>query len=174
MRRSICAVLALIMLICPLLCACGGEYSGPQVGSWHADIKINDLDTGSLSSSDNMLLKLLGENIIFEINVDFSDDGTFVYKIDTDSLEKSISDAANAVLGSFSDFDASALVNTLVSMAATKLFNSEKSSYFGTYTIEDDRITAVDGDTLYFTLDNNKLIQTDSDGDVIAEFSRSK
>ena len=174
MRRCICAVLVLVLLICPLLSACGGEYGGPHVGSWHAKFKIGDLDLGSLSTSDNTILKMIGENVIFDINVDFSDDGTFLYKIDTDSLEKAVSGAANTVLGLFSDFDASALVNTLISLAATKLFNSDKSSYFGTYTVDGDRITAVDGSSLYFTIGDNKLTQTDRDGNVIAEFSRSK
>ena len=169
-QRSICIILAI----------CSGcnqnvepeQKIGPEVGLWHAELELSDL-SDSMSDEDRLLLTVVAGNIMFEVDAEFCEDGTFSYVMNTDKLEDAVSDTVSTVFGFFFDFDISLFVERLVEAALQDTVLGTKQDYTGTYTkSESNLITATDEANLYFKIKGNRLIQIDSEGNEILRFSR--
>ena len=174
MKRSICVLIVAVLLVCCILSSCGKVNTGPEVGEWHARLKMSDIDIGSLSDDEKALISLVTGETALEIDAQFSEDGTFLYQMNSDKLEQSISEKTNTIISLFTDVDLSYLVNNIVSLISKQVFTSDKRTYYGKYSSEKGKITAVDEDTLYFITENDQLIQLDRDGNVFARFDRAE
>lgn len=146
---------------------------GPEVGSWHAELKLSDIHTDSMSDEDKMLFSMLAGNIVFEMNAEFLEDGTFSYVINTDELEEGLSQSLSTMAGYFMDFDISLFTDRLIEAALAEVTQNMKDDYIGTYTVEDDIITAEDEGTLYFKVSANRLIQLDENGNEFVRFEKA-
>lgn len=128
---------------------------GPEVGVWHAEIKLSDI-SGSMSDEDKALMSMLAGNIMFEIDSEFCKDGTFTYVMNIDKLQEAISNSVSTVLGFFMKYDISLFTDRLVEAALQDALQSSKQNYSGKYTrSESNLITASDGDILYFKVTGN-------------------
>lgn len=181
-RRMIGLILVLVMTLtlftgCDALSGQGGQQAAaaPEVGVWHAEVRLSDL-TGSMSDEDRMLMAMLAGNIAFEVDVQFYGDGTFAYLVNTDQLQKALSDTVNTMFGFFFSYDISLFTDRLLEMAMKDAMQDVKQSYYGTYTKDaNDIITAVDGgEYIYFRLAVGRLIQIDSAGNEVLVFTKQK
>ncbi|MBQ7670067.1 MAG: hypothetical protein IJS45_05035 [Clostridia bacterium] len=145
---------------------------GPEVGAWHAEIKLNDV-SGSMSDEDKALMSMLAGNIMFEIDAEFCEDGTFTYVMNTDKLKESLSSSLSTVLGFFMNYDISLFTDRLIEAALQDALQSSKYNYAGTYeSFEDNLIMASDGDMLYFKVNGKTLIQLDDSGNEVVRFTK--
>lgn len=148
------------------------KEKGPEIGKWHAEIKLSDV-AGSMSEDDRMLMSMLAGNIMFEIDVEFCEDGSFTYIMNTDKLQEEISNSINKIIGFFFSYDVSLFVDRLVGTVLQDSFQSSKKEYAGKYTrSESNLITATDGDTIYFKVTDGYLIQIDDEGNNILRFTK--
>lgn len=177
-KNRIIATILILALFCTLLFTSCGETApeerlGAEVGKWHTEYSISDIDDSQMSQEDKMLLSMLAGNVMFEIDAEFCADGTFTYKINTEALEKALSESVSAIVSFFSDIDLSVFAERLVEAAMQDAMKSSKSDYAGSYSkSEDGLIIAVDEENLYFTVDANRLIQVDEDGTEIINFEK--
>lgn len=175
--KKITGIIALVLAVAMLFTGCaaqgGGKPApGPEVGVWHAEIKLSDL-SGSMSDEDKMLMSMLAGNIMFEVDAEFTEDGSFTYIMNTDKLEEAISGSVSTILGFFMSFDVSMFVERLVEAAMKDAMASSKQEYYGTYTKADDGlITATDGENLYFKVSASTLLQVDQNGEKVLRFKK--
>lgn len=177
-RMYIMAVLV-CLAIAVLVSGCSGSEQGetekvigPEVGSWHAELKLSDIDTDGMNDEDKLLFSMLAGNIMFEMDAEFLEDGTFSYVINTDKLEDGLSQSVSTIAGYFLDFDISLFTDRLIEAALSEVTQNLKDDYIGTYTVEGDIITAEDEGTLYFKVSANRLIQLDEEGNEFVRFEK--
>ena len=145
---------------------------GPEVGKWHAEIKISDVNS-SMSDEDRLLLSMIAGDIMFEIDAEFCEDGTFTYVMNTDQLQEAISNSVSTVLGFFMKYDITLFTDRLVEAALQDALKSSKKDYSGNYTkSESNLIIATDGDNLYFRAGSNTLVQIDDNGNDVLKFTK--
>ena len=177
LRRAILLILVFSFIL-SCLCACNRSLTRqreirPEVGKWHAVIKIHDL-SGSMSEEDKLLLSMLAGDTMFEIDVEFCEDGTFTYIMNTDQLEEAISNSVSTLIGFFVKYDFSLFIDRLVKAALQDGLQSSKHNYHGTYTVsESGLISATDDVTLLFKMVGNSLVEIDSEGNEVLRFSQS-
>lgn len=175
-KRKLACILAVILIV-TLFAGCSQadeqqKEIGPEVGKWHTEIRISDV-SGSMSDEDRLLLSMLAGDIMFEIDAEFCEDGTFTYVMNTDQLQKAISDSVSTVLGYFISFDISLFTDRLVEATLRDEIQGSKHDYNGTYTTsESGLITAKDGAVLNFKIKGSALIELDSDGNEILTFTK--
>ena len=176
-KNNILIRFALIFMCTLMLVSCNqGEQHkkevGPEVGKWHAEIKLSDI-SDSMSDEDKTIMAMLAGNIMFEIDAEFGEDNSFTYVMNTDQLQKSVSDSVSTLIGFFFDFDVSLFTDRIVEAALQDALHSSKQDYAGTYTrSESNLITATDGETLYFKVNGTSLTQIDEEGNTIIRFSK--
>ena len=171
MKKISCCVISILLLSVFLLSGC--KNKGPELGKWHAEMKLSNISDSSLSIEDRTLLALLGGKTVFEIDVEFFEDGSFAYEMNTDKLEDAVSNSISTVLEMFIGFDLSLFVDRLVEAAMQDVMEGSKRNYYGKYKVgDDDLIIATDGDELYFRVAYGRLIQLDSDGEEIVKFTK--
>lgn len=172
---SIVLMLAMVLLTCA---ACGGapkKEAKPEVGKWHADYKLSDMNTDSMSDEDKATFAMLAGNIVMGIDAEFCEDGSFSYTINTDEIEDAISKSINTFTSWIFQFDVSIFIDRIVEAALQDVMKSSKTDYLGDYTKSDDGlITAVDGDTLLFRIKANRLIQIDEQGNDVITFTKAE
>lgn len=145
---------------------------GPEVGQWHAEIRISDY-SDSMAEEDRFLLAMLAGDIMLEVEAEFYENGAFTYVMNTDKLQKAISDSLSTVIGYFIGFDVSLFTERLVEAAILDTFQGTKREYDGVYsTSESGIITAQDEGVLNFRMKGNSLIQLDSEGNDSLRFTR--
>ena len=175
MKRLFC-ILFVPLFICFVCSACSNagpvKEVGPEIGKWHATISLNCVNDESIAEEDKLMLSMLAGDTLFEIDAEFFEDGTFSYEINTDKLEESISKTVNTVLGFFVKYDVSLFVERLVNAATKDTVHLEKMKYYGTYSKDNNTITAVDEYYLFFNINDDTLSQIDGDGSIIAIFYR--
>ena len=161
MKIIVCCILLMSTFL-----GCSKKEVGAEVGKWHAEVKVQDISQ-SITESDSMILTMLAGSTLFEIDVEFTKDGTFSYVTNMDKLQDEISKSVSAILGFFIDFDISLFTDRIVEAA----IQNSKQEYHGSYVkSESNLITAEDGDQLFFKLEGKKLIQIDDAGNEIMEF----
>ena len=159
------------------MAGCGGADSkkpGPEVGKWRAEVKINDLSS-SMSDEDKAILAMLAGNIMFEVDVEFAENGTFSYFMNTDELEDSISNSFTTLIGFMLNFDVSLFVDRIVKTVLQDMFETSTYAFAGEYsTSESELITATDpsGFNIYFKVYGGSLVQLNDDGEKILTFTK--
>lgn len=164
-------IVALAVLV-GLLSLCGCGKKAPEVGKWHADITVSSLSADSEDYEEGLLLSMLTGDLLFEVDAEFCNDGTFTYVINTQPLLDGLSDSVGSILGMLGGGDMSLFVERLFAYACGNALSGTKFDYAGTYTVEDDLVTAYDEESLYFTVDGDTLIQYDADGYEILRLER--
>ena len=176
--KSTRSILSALILVCALTFAGCNQVGlfqkeiGPEVGKWHAEIPLSDV-SDPMSEEDEALMSMLIGNVAFEIDAEFGEDNTFTYVMNMDKLREALSDSVSAFAGILVEFDVSSFTDRLVESIVQDALDSNKHEYAGTYTrSESNFITATDGDTLYFQVNDTSLVQIDEDGNTIAKFSK--
>lgn len=167
-----------LLLNCFFVCACsnsgGTKKEIPaEIGIWHADYKLSDMDSSGMTDEDKALFSMLAGNTVMSIDVEFCEDGSFAYDINTDEIEKAVSKSVSTFTSFFFKYDISVFTDRLVEAALQDVLNGSKNNYIGDYSkSEDGIITAIDEDVLLFKIKANRLIQIDKNGDEIISFSK--
>lgn len=174
--RKRCLLLGFVLILSIFFSACGGSSEkqvGPEVGKWHADYKLSDIDTSSMSDEDRATMALLSGNVVMGIDAEFFEDGSFSYSVDTDQVKEGFSKTINSITSWFLDFDISIFTDRIIEAALRDVMSGTKMDYLGDYTkSEDGLIMAVDEDVFYFRTKANRLIQIDSEGNDVLIFSK--
>lgn len=172
-RIRIISFVLLAVLLATTLTGCGEEKTiGPEVGKWHGELSISDL-SGSLSDEDRLLLNMIAGDVFYEIDVEFFEDGTFTYNMNTDKLKESVSDSVSTLISFFISIDVSLFTDRLVEAAIKDVLGGTKQFYSGKYTkSETGIITATDEINILFELDSNLLTQIDSSGNAQLSFTK--
>lgn len=180
MRKSICFLFVIILLfLCVCVTACGNsekakEEKPAEIGKWHADYKLSDMDSSSMADEDKALFSMLAGNTVMGIDVEFCEDGSFTYDINTEEIENAVSKSISTFTSWFLDYDISIFTDRLVEAALQDVMSGSKNNYLGDYSkSEDGIITAVDGDKLLFKIKANRLIQIDDNGDEVITFTKA-
>lgn len=197
--KIISVSLALIILFSAALSGCGGsdtgsnqasgfsatekqKESGPEVGKWYAEYKVNDINENEMAEEDRMLLSMLAGNIMFEMNAEFYDDGTFTYTVNIDEVKKSISDSVSKITSFFIDIDLSMFTDRLIEAVFDDVLESTQSEYVGEYTTSGDGLIIAKDEgllkgsepsVLYFRVISKKLVQVDEHGEQVFVFRRA-
>lgn len=168
----------LTTLFCSFFTGCGDaepeKKIGPEVGTWHADYKLSDMDSSGMAEEDKALFSMLAGNTVIGIDVEFCEDGSFTYDINTDEIENAVSKSISTFSSWFFDYDISIFTDRLVEAALQDVMSGSKNNYLGDYSKSDDEIiTAIDGDKLLFKIKANRLIQIDDNGDEVITFTKA-
>lgn len=156
---------------------------GPEVGKWYTEYKISDIDENQISEDDRLLLSMLAGNLMFKMEVEFYDDGTFTYTINSDEVKEAVSDSVSKIASYFIDIDFSLFTDRLIEAAFDDVMNTTQSEYVGEYAVSDDGlITANDEGLLkgsepaviYFKMISKHLVQVDEDGNQLFVFKQSE
>lgn len=165
-------------ILCFFATACGnGEDASieipAEIGKWHADYKLSDMDSSGMADEDKVLFSMLAGNTVMGIDVEFCEDGSFTYDINTDEIENAVSKSVSTFTSWILDYDISIFTDRLVEAALQDIMSGSKNNYLGDYTKSDGGIiTAIDGDKLLFKIKANRLIQIDDNGDEVIAFSK--
>lgn len=179
MKKTTSIILILLSLIlCMCATACGSSEEVKEVpaeiGKWHADYKLSDMDSSGMAEEDKALFSMLAGNTVMGIDVEFCDDGSFTYDINTDEIESAMSKSISTFTSWFFDYDISLFTDRLVEAALQDVMSSSKNNYLGDYSKSDDGIiTAIDGDKLLFKIKANRLIQIDDNGNEVITFTKA-
>lgn len=179
MKKTTCVIfLVLSLVLCMCTTACGNseevKEKPAEIGKWHADYKLSDMDSSGMADEDKALFSMLAGNTVMGIDVEFCEDGSFTYDINTDEIEKAVSKSVSTFTSWIFDYDISIFTDRLVEAALQDVMSSSKNNYLGDYTKSDDGIiTAVDGDKLLFKIKANRLIQIDDNGDEVITFTKA-
>ena len=171
-------IIILTFVLCFFATACSnGEETKEipaEIGKWHADYKLSDMDSSGMADEDKALFSLLAGNTVMGIDVEFCEDGSFTYDINTDEIENAISKSVSTFTSWFFDYDISIFTDRLVEAALQDVMSGNKNNYLGDYSKSDDGIiTAIDGDKLLFKIKANRLIQIDDNGDEVITFTKA-
>lgn len=167
-----------LSIVCFSLTACGASQEAKEtpaeLGKWHANYKLSDMDSSSMNDEDKALFSMLAGNTVMEIDVEFCEDGSFTYDINTDKIEKAVSKSVSTFTSWIFDYDISVFTDRLVEAALQDVLSGSKNNYLGDYTkSKDGIITAIDGDKLLFKIKANRLIQIDDNGDEVITFTKA-
>lgn len=196
--KIISIIMALVLLCSVALSGCGNtdtgtnqtselsvteeKIPGPEVGKWHAEYKISDIDENNMSEEDRLLLSMLAGNLMFEMNAEFCDDGSFTYTINTDEVKKAVSDSVSQIASYFIDIDLSMFTDRLIEAAFEDVMETTQSEYVGQYTTSDDGIIIANDEgllkgsepsVLYFKIISKRLVQIDEEGNQVFVFKQS-
>lgn len=174
MKKSkiVIALLLVFAVVIGLFAGCGHKKAEPEVGMWHAEIQLSDI-SGSMSDEDKAFMAMMAGSTMFEIDAQFSEDGTFTYVMNTDKLQEAVSNTVSTIFGFFIKFDISLFIDRIVDAALQDALKSSQQNYAGTYTKSDSGlITATDGQTLYFKVNGSSLVQIDEDGNEVLRFTK--
>lgn len=197
--KIISVSMALIILFGVALSGCGGsdtgsnqasgssatekqKESGSEVGKWYAEYKVGDINESEMAEEDRMLLSMLAGNIMFEMNAEFCDDGTFTYTVNIDEVKKSISDSVSKITSFFIDIDLSMFTDRLIEAVFDDVLESTQSEYVGEYTTSGDGLIIAKDEgllkgsepsVLYFKVISKKLVQVDEHGEQVFVFRRA-
>lgn len=175
---NILSIVIFAVVICILITACESSETTKtipeEIGNWHADYKLSDMDSSGMSDEDKALFSMLAGNTVMGIDVEFCDDGSFTYDINTDEVEAAASKSISTITSWFFDYDISIFTDRLVEAALQDVLSGSKFNYLGDYSKSDDGIiTAIDGDKLLFKIKANRLIQIDDNGDEVITFTKA-
>lgn len=155
---------------------------GPEVGKWHAEYKISDIDENEMAEEDRMLLSMLAGNLMFEMDAEFCEDGTFTYTINTDEVKEAVSDSVSQIASYFIDIDLSMFTDRLIEAAFEDVIETTQSEYVGEYTTSDDGLITANDEgllkgsepsVLYFKMISKRLVQVDAAGNQVFVFKKS-
>lgn len=175
---NILSIVITVVAICMLITACGSSETTKdipeEIGNWHADYKLSDMDSSDMSDEDKALFSMLAGNTVMGIDVEFCEDGSFTYDINTEEVEAAASKSISTITSWFFDYDISIFTDRLVEAALQDVLSGSKFNYLGDYSKSDDGIiTAIDGDKLLFKIKANRLIQIDDNGDEVITFTKT-
>lgn len=170
-------IFLLVFIIGIFTTACGNSKKEKEipaeVGKWHTDLKLSDINSNEMAEEDMALFSLLAGNTVMGIDVEFFEDGSFTYDINTDEIESAFSTSISTFTSWIFDYDISVFIDRLVESAFQDVMGGSKNNYLGDYTkSEDGIITAIDEDKMLFKVKANRLIQIDEDGNEILTFKR--
>ena len=168
-----------LLMLSVFFTACSNSESGKdempaEIGKWHADYKLSDMDSSGMADEDKALFSMLAGNTVMGIDVEFCEDSSFTYDINTDEIESAVSKSISTFTSWFFDYDISVFTDRLVEAALQDVLSGSKNNYLGDYSkSEDGIITAVDEDKLLFKIKANRLIQIDDNGDEVISFTKA-
>ncbi|MBQ9414004.1 MAG: hypothetical protein IJU16_02630, partial [Clostridia bacterium] len=100
-----------VLLACGLLFLCGCDslanlaqlptVKSPEVGKWYGKITIDNIENTALSEEEKLVLSLFTGDTLFEVNLEFMDDGTYEYEIDSQVLQDALSKSLTTILSWF-------------------------------------------------------------------------
>lgn len=152
-----------------------GRSTGPEVGVWKAEYHLKDLNTGSLSDEERMILTLLGGNVLFSVEMEFAKNGDFSYRMNTDDLEQALSNSINKIAGWFIKFDISVFTERLLRIALDEVMEDYQKTYIGSYTASGTDLTAdCEGNTFSFSYHAGTIVQYDGSGKQYLLFNRAE
>lgn len=197
--KIISIIMVLAFLCCLALSGCGGtdtganqmsessvsevKTPGPEVGRWHAEYKISDIDENEMAEEDRMLLSMLAGNLMFEMDAEFCEDGTFTYTINTDEVKEAVSDSVSQIASYFIDIDLSMFTDRLIEAAFEDVMETTQSEYVGEYTTSDDGLITANDEgllkgsepsVLYFKMISKRLVQVDEEGNQVFVFKQAE
>ncbi|MCR5611636.1 MAG: hypothetical protein K6F68_07420 [Clostridiales bacterium] len=149
----------------------------PESGNWHAEALFSGQPIrDAIPLWARLLIATLAGNTAFEIDVEFSDDGTFTYETNTETLKKAASGSANTLLGFFvKDLDLSLFIDNALNAILPETAVGKNRDCYGTYERDEDgmlTVTTTDGTVLYFRAFGKKLVQFDENGELLLTFTR--
>ena len=158
--KKICSVVVFLLslfIICFLFSACGGsetvKETPAEIGKWHADYKLSDMDSSEMEEEDKALFSMLAGNTVMGIDVEFCEDSSFTYEINTEEIEKAVSKSISTFTSWIFDFDISLFTDRLVEAALQDVMSGSKNKYLGDYTKSSDGIiTAIDEEKCFLKL----------------------
>lgn len=182
MKRKLVLILTMIILSSIIFAACGSnetkkeeETIPVEVGKWHAEFSVSDIDENSMAVEDRAILAALAGDVVFEIDLEFCKDGTFSYILNTDKLEQEFSKTISTISSLFFDIDISLFTERIVKVAVKDVMKTTKSEYLGKYEkSEKGIITAMDEEKLLFKVIANQVIQVDENGEKILGFKKTE
>lgn len=170
MKRIIVITVAAFIIVVTAS-GCSLKRRGPEVGKWHAEVNVSDLN---LSAEDRTIVSLLAGNIAYEVDVEFFEDGTYSYVMNMDKFREEIQKSTSTIVGLFFGFNIDVFIDRLVGLFLDSCGATERNNY-GSYTVdENDVITAVGSDTQYFKVMGGALQQLDENGQVVLTFSKAE
>lgn len=182
MKRKLALILAMILVSSIVFTACGSsetkkeeETIPVEIGKWHADFSVSDIDENSMAAEDRAVLAALAGDVVFEIDLEFCKDGTFSYILNTNKLEQEFSKTISTISSLFFDIDVSLFTDRIVKVAVKDVMKTAKSEYLGEYEkSENGIITAMDEEKLLFKVIANQVIQVDENGEKILSFKKTE
>lgn len=170
-------IILLVFAIGVFTTACGNDETAKEIpaeiGKWHADFKLSDMNSSEMAEEDKALFSLLAGNTVMGIDVEFFEDGSFTYDINTEEVEEAFSKSISTFASWIFDYDISMFIDRLVEAALQDVMSGSKNNYLGDYTkSEEGIITAIDGDKMLFKIKANRLIQIDDNGNEVLTFTK--
>jgi hypothetical protein len=183
-KKTVSIIIALCLALSAVasLCGCVAEAPGqsgteqavsnaiPEAGIWKATVKLSDL-RDQIPFWARLLISIVAGNTAFEVELNISDDGTFSYLTNTETIEKTVTDSANTILGYFlKDLDLSYFIrNAVESILPESVFGADRDC-FGDYERGEDGVitcTTTQDKTIKFKYFGKYLVQFDSDDEQI-------
>ncbi len=180
MKKITCLLFMLLsFVLCMLVTACSNgtetKETPAEIGKWHAEYKLSDMDSSGMDDEDKALFSMLAGNTVMGIDVEFCEDGSFTYVINTDEIENAVSKSISTFTSWVFDYDISIFTDRIVEAALQDVMDGTKTDYIGDYTkTEEGIIKAVDEDVLLFKIKANKLIQIDENNNQVLVFTKGE
>ena len=171
-KKLVCMLLC-FAIMCSFFSGCSFlNKKSPELGKWHAEVKLSEMSE-TLPDDYQFVLSLIAGSVAFEVDVEFFDDGTFLYIMNADKLKESISDSVSTVAGLFIQEDVSKFTDGIIEAVIERYLFGSDSECNGTYVIEGNTITAnADNKVLKFEIKGKHLFQLDSNGELGFRFSK--
>ena len=173
-KVSLCVSILLVLALLAGTAGCAlsraARMPGPEIGSWHAEINMKDLD---LTEEDRLLISLLAGTVAYEVDVTFGEDGAFRYVMNMDRFREGLQQSLSTVVGIFLGFDINVFLDRLVDLALDSAGTKNQTETGSYVTDSNGLITAVGGETLYFTLSGGTLYQTNAQGEPLLAFTKT-
>lgn len=161
------AIIVVILLVA-LLSGCRNftneanpeKLSDVIVGQWYGQVDIAKMVYKELD--DELGIELSPDPAYCDIYFEFEDDGTSIFKIDSESFAKAVGECAEPYTSALFGFDTGSLVDIIMQYVAKEM-PADTGEDQGTYDVNDDEmavsITTESGEVITLIMDNEGHLQ---------------
>ena len=151
----------------------------PERGTWHAEVLFSSNTLREVMPwYARIPIAIFAGNTAFEVDVEISDDGTFSFETNTETLKDSVSGTVSTIVGYFvKEVDLTVFIDNAAAVVLPETVMGKERDCFGTFERSDDgmlTVTTTKGDILYFKAFGKRLVQLDADGNHVLVFKKSK